>query len=596
MSGNQEARRMGLGAKLNIVLIASILAITLGLVLVSYRVYCQKVDNYYLEQVERAANSLAVPYQYMSHLLEMTDTYEFRAVRERAIAENDEQIIRDWMIAQPPVEYELENLQALEALEQTDETRKTYEHFYSLYGEYDVLAQEATHIKELFGLTSVYIQYYKDGLTYTLVDPDEGLLSIGEAEEPIPAFSQYVGNVHIPPTIFRYGDQMLCTTCEPLEDNWHGEDRVVGMTCVDIDMNDVVRERHLFLLNGAVFITIITLAAMGLGLLLTRKLATKPLKLLSAGATGFAKGDGSFSEDDIIRLPIRSNDEIGDLYREIQSMQRRIVDGTARLTKITAERERVHTGLDMAAQIQTAMLPREFPAFPGRPEFDLFASMDPAKEVGGDFYDFFPVDNDHLALVIADVSDKGVPAALFMMASKIIIKYRAQMGGSPAEIISSVNAQLCQDNKTKMFVTVWLGILELSTGKLTCVNAGHEYPFLRAHDGRFRKLQDKHGMMVGAMEQAKYTDYTLSLEPGDSIFVYTDGVPEANNAAGAMYGMERLEAALNRLADRSPEDILHGVRRDVDVFVDGAEQFDDVTMLCLEYKGLAKENAPDSAT
>jgi sigma-B regulation protein RsbU (phosphoserine phosphatase) len=258
------------------------------------------------------------------------------------------------------------------------------------------------------------------------------------------------------------------------------------------------------------------------------------------------------------------------------------------LTRITAERERVNAELQMATRIQNAMLPNRFPAFPDRPEFDLYACMTPAKEVGGDFYDFFLVDDDHLALVIADVSDKGVPAALFMMSAKIIINYRAHMGGTPSEILTAANAQLLVNNESKMFVTVWLGILELSTGRLCCANAGHEYPILRGQDGTYRIFKDMHGMMVGAMKIAKYHDYELQLAPGDAVFVYTDGAPEANNAAGEFYGMDRLEAALNRIGDAGPREILEGVRDDIAAFSDGANQFDDLTMLCVVYKGKEK--------
>ena len=231
------------------------------------------------------------------------------------------------------------------------------------------------------------------------------------------------------------------------------------------------------------------------------------------------------------------------------------------------------------------MLPNIFPAFPNRSEFDLYASMTPAKEVGGDFYDFFLIDDNHLAVLIADVSDKGVPAALFMMSSKILLNYRAQMGGTPSEILSAVNAQICQNNKSKMFVTVWLGILDLQTGVLSCANAGHEYPVIRGADGVFRLFKDKHGLVVGAMERSRYQDYEIRMQPGDAVFVYTDGVPEANNAAGEFYGIERMEATLNRISEHDPQSILLQMKADVDAFTGDAKQFDDVTMLCLEYKG-----------
>ena len=242
------------------------------------------------------------------------------------------------------------------------------------------------------------------------------------------------------------------------------------------------------------------------------------------------------------------------------------------------------TELNMATEIQAGMLPSIFPAFPNREEFDLYASMDPAKEVGGDFYDFFMIDEDHLGIVIADVSGKGVPAALFMMISKTIIQNFAALGIGAAETLRRANASLCDQNKMEMFVTVWIGILEISTGKLTCANAGHEYPALY-HDGKYELFKDKHGFVLGGMEGVRYKDYEIQLGKGDKIFVYTDGVPEATNANSELFGTDRMIAALNTAAALDPKETLRTVRASVDGFVGAAEQFDDLTMLCLEYRG-----------
>ena len=248
------------------------------------------------------------------------------------------------------------------------------------------------------------------------------------------------------------------------------------------------------------------------------------------------------------------------------------------------ERSKIKTELTLATRIQANMLPNIFPAFPDRPEFDIYASMDPAKEVGGDFYDFFLIDEDHLCLVMADVSGKGVPAALFMMAAKIILANYAKMGKSPAEILTSANASICSSNREDMFVTVWLGILELSTGKLTAANAGHEYPVLRQSDGNFELYKDKHGFVIGGMEGLKYKEYSINMKPGAKIFLYTDGVPEATDSEDQLFGTERMVAALNKNPESSPQEILKSVRSSVDYFVKNAEQFDDLTMLCMEYK------------
>ena len=292
-----------------------------------------------------------------------------------------------------------------------------------------------------------------------------------------------------------------------------------------------------------------------------------------------------FSRENVIELPIRSNDEIGDLYHEIRFMQERIIDSTGRLTRITAEREQIRTELKMAASIQSSVLPSQFPSFPNRPEFDLYASMEPAKDVGGDFYDFFLVDDEHLALVIADVSDKGIPAALFMMSAKNTINYRTRMGGTPGEILTSVNAQLLEDNKMMMFVTVWLGILELPTGRLTCANAGHEYPILRRPGEAFQLLTDHHDVMMGVIGKAAYQDYTLDLEPGSRLFLYTDGLAEANNEQEEQFDTVRILQALNAHPDGSPRELLENVRGSVNRFTGDAMQYDDLTMLCLEYRG-----------
>ena len=255
------------------------------------------------------------------------------------------------------------------------------------------------------------------------------------------------------------------------------------------------------------------------------------------------------------------------------------------------ESSRIETELTMASSIQADMLPNIYPAFPERPEFDIYASMDPAKEVGGDFYDFFLVDDDHLCLVMADVSGKGVPAALFMMASKIILANNAMLGKSPAQILTDANKAICANNREDMFVTVWLGILELSTGKVTAANAGHEYPVLRHAGGSFELVKDKHGFVIGGMDGVRYKQYELQLSPGDRLFLYTDGVPEATNGEKELFGTDRMLNALNEVRDAEPEEVLKGVRRAVDAFVKDAEQFDDLTMLCVEYKGtLTKEN------
>ena len=281
----------------------------------------------------------------------------------------------------------------------------------------------------------------------------------------------------------------------------------------------------------------------------------------------------------------RTGDEIEVLADSFAEMSRKTIDYVEQVRTVTAEKERIGAELNMAAEIQASMLPHIFPAFPERKEFDLYAAMDPAKEVGGDFYDFFLIDDDHLCMVMADVSGKGVPAALVMMISKVILQNRAYMGLSVAEILAGTNEAICANNQADMFVTVWMGILEISTGRLTAANAGHEYPVLRQAGGDYELYRDKHGFVIGGMQGVKYRQYELQLHPGDRLFLYTDGVPEATNANHELFGTDRMLAALNETGDAAPQEVLQHVRKAVDGFVMDAEQFDDLTMMCMVYKG-----------
>jgi sigma-B regulation protein RsbU (phosphoserine phosphatase) len=305
-----------------------------------------------------------------------------------------------------------------------------------------------------------------------------------------------------------------------------------------------------------------------------RSQITNPLMRLMRHVNSYQ--DGTFQEP----FTYEKKDEIRWLSDSFHDMDQRIHDYIDRLTVVTAEKERVGAELDMAKQIQASMLPNIFPPFPERPEFDIFASMTPAREVGGDFYDFFMVDDDHLALVIGDVSGKGVAAALFMVIAKTMLKNRAQLGESPKVILEKVNNQLCEGNDAELFVTVWIGIYEISTGCLTAANAGHEYPAICRKGGRFELYKDRHGFVLAGMEDMRYTEYELELEPGDVLMVYTDGVPEAVDGADQLFTTDRMLYSLDGADSRDPETLVKKLQLDVEHFTGDALQFDDITMLC----------------
>ena len=285
------------------------------------------------------------------------------------------------------------------------------------------------------------------------------------------------------------------------------------------------------------------------------------------------------------QLDIRTRDELEDLSHVMAAMETDIAAYEENLIRVGAEKERMKTELNVAAQIQLNLLPTNFTALTETKGIDIFACMEPAREVGGDFYDFFLVDDDHLGLVMADVSGKGIPASLFMMASMIIINNLAQEGYSAAGVLERANDRICKTNKVDMFVTVWFGILDLRTGEVIAANAGHEYPAIRHAGGEFELYRDHHGLVIGGMEGMRYRENTFTLEPGSTLFLYTDGVPEATNSKDALYGTDRMIAALNDAKEASAKELLTAVRRDVDAFVQEAAQFDDLTMMGITYLG-----------
>ncbi|MBE6015547.1 MAG: hypothetical protein E7241_09330 [Lachnospiraceae bacterium] len=314
---------------------------------------------------------------------------------------------------------------------------------------------------------------------------------------------------------------------------------------------------------------------------LIAKRRSKPLALMAKRVSGLTGDNMSFEMD----KSYMTGDEIQVLAESFRDLSEKMNRYIKEIVAIMSEKERVNAELSLATRIQADMLPSNFPAFPERTDFDIYASMTPAKEVGGDFYDFFFAAENKLAMVMADVSGKGVPAAMFMMMAKTMIQTQLSSHQDVAKALEDVNNIICANNREKMFVTVWVGILDLETGVLTAANAGHEYPIYKEPDKPFEIIKDKHGFVIGGKRNMKYTNYEIAMKPGSKLFVYTDGVPEAMNEAGVLFGMERALGAVNAVADFSPEAILANVAREVRKHVGDAEQFDDLTMLCIEYLG-----------
>ncbi len=361
----------------------------------------------------------------------------------------------------------------------------------------------------------------------------------------------------------------------------------VALASVDISMDMIDEQIHFFQITTLIIMLLVLAVSDILYYFYIRKILITPLDTLHGAVRGLIQSKMEKLSD--FKVEVHTGDELQELSDSFQYMVEELNGYIHDLSRITAEKERIGAELDVARHIQASMLPCVFPAFPERHEFEVYASMTPAKEVGGDFYDFFLVDDDHLALVMADVSGKGVPAALFMMISKTLIKSAAQGGLSPREVLEKVNNQLCENNDAEMFVTVWLGILEMSSGTLRCANAGHEYPALMRSGGDFELFKDRHGFVLAGMEDSRYSEYEIRMQVGDRLFVYTDGVPEATDASQTLYGTDRMLAALNEAKKLSCQELLEHVHKSVDEFVGQADQFDDITMLSFDYDGSESE-------
>jgi len=361
-------------------------------------------------------------------------------------------------------------------------------------------------------------------------------------------------------------------------DMGNGDNLALGVEIPMLTIETSIQDYITKTITSTAFIVIVGIA---LFVAYIFKKVIKPINTVAEESSNFVNNQNAISD---ALTSIKTNDEIQNLSESVLKMENDIKNYIDNLTRVTAEKERIGAELDVARHIQSSMLPCIFPAFPERKEVDIYATMLAAKEVGGDFYDFFMVDDKHIALVVADVSGKGVPAALFMVIGKTLIKDHTQPGKDLGLVFSEVNNLLCESNSEGLFITAFEAIINIETGECHYVNAGHEMPILQRKGGDFEAQKVKPGFVLAGMENMKYTENVTTINPGDRLFLYSDGIPEATNANGELFNMERTVAALNAHKELDCHKILPALKEDVDAFVGDAPQFDDMTMLCFELK------------
>ena len=355
----------------------------------------------------------------------------------------------------------------------------------------------------------------------------------------------------------------------------------VAEVCVGIYLVDLQANMREFLVVVLITILLVISLAILLCYNFVKKKIVKPINKIRDVSKGMVE---NLENEETIEATVDTKDEIEELFESFKQMYSDVREYIGKLQAVTAEKERIGAELNVAQHIQASMLPCIFPAFPDRSEFDIYATMEPAKEVGGDFYDFFMVDDTHLAIVMADVSGKGVPAALFMVIGKTLIKDHTTPGRDLGKVFSEVNDLLCESNSGELFITAFEGVLDIETGEFVYVNAGHDAPYIYRHDGSYEPLAVKAGFVLAGLEGMKFTEGRTTFGEGDKLFHYTDGVTEATNTDNKLYGKERLSLVLNRNKHQCPKETLASVKADIDKFVGEAPQFDDITMLCLEYR------------
>lgn len=551
-----------LQTKTSLAILSMALLLSLTTVTASYFRYTSTFEEHYIKLATNVATTA-------SQLLDPEDVLAFREEVAAIYLEN------------PAPEFQSPE-EAEAYLAQYDHLREGYHD--EIYDLLDIIKSSNTNVTYLY---IAYLHAESMSAIYLVdVDDSDSACPTGTWDIIYPQNYEYMqtASQEMPTYITTSDFGTLSTAAVPIVT---ADGTIAAHAMVDVSMDDIIHDRVQFMYLLITMVLLFTSIAIVVGNHWIGLILVKPINSLADATREYVDQQEHGMTQDcsaLAMLDIHTGDEIEHLATSIQQMESDINNYILTLTVFTAERERIGAELTVATNIQASMLPTHFPAFPERPEFDLYATMTPAKEVGGDFYDFFLVDDDHLAMVIADVSGKGVPAALFMVIAKTLLKNALQSGRSPSDALEHVNNQLCENNDEGMIVTTWAGVLEIKSGLLTCANAGHEPPALQRAGEDFQLVIEKHGFVLAGLEDMKYKNYEIQLEPEDVLFLYTDGVGEATTLENDMFGHDRMLVALKESNSNDPMKILDNVSEEIDKFVGEAPQFDDITMLGFRYR------------
>lgn len=455
---------------------------------------------------------------------------------------------------------------------------------------YSMLESVLGQFRDSANVADVYMEVFdsdtKAGIYFAEPDRSEYRVWMGEYEEVDQKYVKKIMESSLENPFYAFfpdsGSIVMTSGIMLNTDN----DIQIGLMA-DTDIKDIVKKAGQFALVYIIFIAIIGFIIGFIATKMVKRSIVLPINKLAEAAKEYVsdKKEGSDNKNHFEDLKIDTGDEIEILYYMMTDMEKDLNDYEKNLQSITAERERIGAEIEIATAIQQSMLENVAPNFVGKKEYDLYAAMSPAREVGGDFYDFFMVDDDHLAILIADVSDKGVGSAFFMAISKTLVKTYAKMVMNPTDVIAKVDRQISEKNDAGLFVTLWMAVIDLNTGHVNACNAGHDYPAIMKNGEDFVVEKTPHGPPVAFIPGMEFLGMEFDMKPGDRIFLYTDGLNEAKRSDDERFGTDRMLEVLNAHKDVDNETMIHLMREAVDEFAGDEPQFDDMTMLGFTFKG-----------